>query len=262
MTDNSSFASLLELLDGLEQQQLCVEYQGIFDVETGATRGAEALVRWAHPERGLVPPGDFLGLAIRGGLGQAITDFVLDEAVSQCARWRLQGHDIAVSVNVSAAAFAGPDLPRTVAKCLDHHGVPPDRLTVEITEHACSIENRALREAFTSLARMGVRLSLDDFGMGESSLSRLQQLHFDEVKIDRSFVAHVCSEPTDRNIVTFTTRLAHSLGMKVVAEGVETPEVLQELHDLGPDHAQGFHLHRPSGVDSFPLFGCRVNAAR
>ena len=102
---------------------------------------------------------------------------------------------------------------------------------------------------------MGVRLSLDDFGMGESSLSRLQQLHFDEVKIDRSFVSHVCNEPTDRNIVAFTTRLAHSLGMKVVAEGVETAQVLSALAELGPDLAQGFHLHRPSSPSQFPTLG-------
>jgi EAL domain-containing protein (putative c-di-GMP-specific phosphodiesterase class I) len=253
VTDNSSFASLLELLEALEQDQLCVHYQGIFDIATGVTKGAEALVRWEHPERGLVPPNDFLGIALRGRLGPAITSFVLDEAVGQCARWRLQGRDIGVSVNVSAAAFAGSDLATEVTTVLERHGVPPDRLTVEITEHACTIANRELRDTFTALARMGVRLSLDDFGMGESSLARLQQLHFDELKIDRSFVSHVCSQPTDRNIVTFTTKLAHSLGMKVVAEGVETAEVLAELALLGPDHAQGYHLHRPARPEQFPL---------
>ena len=139
-----------------------------------------------------------------------------------------------------------------VATVLDTHQIPPDRLTVEITEHACSVENGHLRSSFTALARMGVRLSLDDFGMGDSSLSRLQQLHFDEVKIDRSFVSHVCHRPTDRNIVEFTTRLAHSLGMKVVAEGVESAEVLRTLVDLGTDLAQGFHLHRPSLPTEFP----------
>ena len=256
VTDNTaSLASLVELLHGVEQRELFVDYQAVFDIGTGAVSGAEALIRWDHPERGILPPSEFLAMAMRGGLGGLITDVVLEEAVAQCAEWRLGGHDIPISVNVSAAAFAGSDLPGTVDKVLHTYGVPPNRLTVEITEHACAFENTELRDTFTALARMGVRLSLDDFGMGQSSLSRLQQLHFDEVKIDRSFVANVCSEPTDRNIVLFTTRLAHSLGMKVVAEGVETAEVLSALTELGPDLAQGFHLHRPSRPSEFPSPG-------
>src|SRR5205085_2520503 len=108
---------------------------------------------------------------------------------AQCAEWRVRGYDVPVAVNVSAAAFAGSDLPGTVGAVLAKYGLPPDRLTVEITEHACTFENTELRDTFTALARMGVRLSLDDFGMGDSSLSRLQQLQFNEVKIDRSFVS-------------------------------------------------------------------------
>jgi len=252
LENTTSLASLVELLHAVEQRELFLDYQAVVDVETGAVRGAEALIRWDHPERGLLPPTDFLGMAMRGGLGGRITDFVLDEAVAQVAEWRLMGRDIPVSVNVSAAAFAGTDLPAAVESVLTKYDVPPGRLTVEITEHACSFENGELRETFTALARMGVRLSLDDFGMGESSLSRLQQLQFDEVKIDRSFVANVCSEPTDRSIVTFITTLAHSLGMKVVAEGVETAEVLAVLRELGPDYVQGYFLHRPSRPIGFP----------
>lgn len=256
VTDNTaSMASLVELLQGVEQRELFLEYQAVFDIGTGAVRGAEALIRWDHPDRGVLPPSEFLALAMRGGLGGLITDLVLEEVVAQCAEWRIRGYDVPVAVNVSAAAFAGTDLPGTVDKVLSKYDVPSDRLTVEITEHACTFENAELRDTFTALARMGVRLSLDDFGMGESSLSRLQQLHFDEVKIDRSFVAHVCNEPTDRNIVLFTTRLAHSLGMKVVAEGVETADVLSALTELGPDLAQGFHLHRPSSPSEFPTLG-------
>ncbi|MEY2433827.1 MAG: hypothetical protein QOC92_3552 [Acidimicrobiaceae bacterium] len=247
MTESgSSLGSVVELLQGVEQGELFVEYQALFDVETGSLQGAEALIRWEHPEHGVLPPAKFLTSAMRGGLGGLITDLVLEEAIGQCAAWRIQGSDIPVSVNVSAAAFASDDLPAVVAKTLDKYDVPPNRLTVEITEHACSYENTELRDTFTALSRMGVRLSLDDFGMGESSLSRLQQLHFDEVKIDRSFVSNVCSQPTDRNIVEFTSSLAHSLGMKVVAEGIETADVLDALRSLGPDLAQGFHLHRPS----------------
>ncbi|MEY2460245.1 MAG: diguanylate cyclase [Acidimicrobiaceae bacterium] len=262
VTDNSaSLASLVELLQGVEQRELFLEYQAVFDIGTGAVCGAEALIRWDHPGRGVLPPSEFLAMATRGGLGGLITDVVLEEAVAQCAEWRVRGFDIPVSVNVSAAEFAGADLPGTIDRVLALYDVPHDRLTVEITEHACTFENTELRETFTALARMGVRLSLDDFGMGESSLSRLQQLHFDEVKIDRSFVSHVCNEPTDRNIVVFTTRLAHSLGMKVVAEGVETAEVLSVLTELGPDLAQGYHLHRPSSPSEFPTLGAAERLA-
>ncbi|MEY2449689.1 MAG: diguanylate cyclase [Acidimicrobiaceae bacterium] len=261
MDNGASLASLVELLHGIEQRELFVDYQAVFDIGTGAVRGAEALVRWDHPTRGALPPGEFLAMAMRGGLGGLITDLVLEEAVAQCAEWRVRGYDVPVSVNVSAAAFAGTDLPATVASVLRRYDVPADRLTVEITEHACTFENTELRDTFTALARMGVRLSLDDFGMGESSLSRLQQLQFDEVKIDRSFVSHVCNEPTDRNIVVFTTRLAHSLGMKVVAEGVETAEVLGALNELGPDLAQGYHLHRPSSPSEFPTLGASEQLA-
>jgi EAL domain-containing protein (putative c-di-GMP-specific phosphodiesterase class I) len=252
VTDNPSIGSLVELLHGLEERQLFVDYQAVLDLHTGAVRGAEALVRWDHPERGVVGPGGFLSLAMKGGLGGLLTEFVLDEAIGQCAAWRIQGYDVPVSVNVSAADFAGDDLPATVANALGKHGVPADRLTVEITEHACTVANGELRDTFAVLARMGVRLSLDDFGMGESSLSRLQQLQFDEVKIDRSFVSNICDEPTDRYIVEFTSRLAHSLGMQVVAEGVETAAVLDALCELGPDWAQGFHLHQPTLPINFP----------
>jgi EAL domain-containing protein (putative c-di-GMP-specific phosphodiesterase class I) len=262
VTDNgASLGSLVELLHGLEQDQLFVEYQALCDARDGSVRAAEALIRWDHPHRGVVAPSDFLPIAMRGGLGALITEFVLNEAASQCARWRMQGFDIPVAVNVSAAAFAGDDLPSAVASVITIHGIPADRLTVEITEHACAVENVELRDTVTSLARMGVRLSLDDFGMGDSSLSRLQQLQFDEVKIDRSFVSHVCSQPTDRNIVEFTTRLAHSLGMKVVAEGVETADVLDVLVDLGVDLVQGFHLHRPSAPDDLPVLTVRPSSS-
>jgi EAL domain-containing protein (putative c-di-GMP-specific phosphodiesterase class I) len=250
VADTSSLGSLIALLDALERGQLFVEYQAVFATSNGQLRGAEALLRWDRGALGVVGPADFLPMAMRGGLGGQITAFVLDRAAAQCAAWRIVGQDIPVSVNVSPATVSSEDVPAMVDAALSRHGLPADRLTVEVTEQACGIDPTGLRDTFTSLARMGVRLSLDDFGMGESSLSRLQQLHFDEVKIDRSFVRGVCSEPTDRSIVTFASRLAQSLGMKVVAEGVETSEVLAELRMLGPDLVQGYHLHRPSPPDA------------
>lgn len=252
MRDNSSVGSIVELWSAVESGELFVEYQAVFDVVTGSVRGAEALVRWNHPDKGVVLPSAFLAYALRDGVGRALTEFVLNSAAGQCAAWRIQGYDVPVSVNVSAAALLSHDLPTLVETVLDRHGIPADRLTLEITEHACEVQNAHLRSTVTTLARMGARLSLDDFGMGDSSLSRLQQLHFDEVKIDRSFVSHVTTEPTDRNIVEFAVRLAHSLGMRVVAEGVENNEVLAAVAELGSDLVQGFLLHRPCHPDAFP----------
>lgn len=252
MRDNPSVGSIVELWSALDNGELFVDYQAVFDVVTGSVRGAEALVRWNHPDLGVVLPSAFLTYALRDGVGRALTEFVLDSAAGQCAEWRLQGYDIPVSVNVSAAAMLSHDLLSLVDAVLDRHGLPADRLTLEITEHACEVQNSQLRSTVTTLARMGVRLSLDDFGTGDSSLSRLQQLHFDEVKIDRSFVANVTTQPTDRNIVEFAIRLAHSLGMRVVTEGVETGEALAAVSELGTDLVQGFLLHRPCPPALFP----------
>lgn len=252
MSDSPSIGSIVELWHALERGELFVEYQAVFDAETGTVRGAEALIRWDHPEHGIVPPSAFLAFALRDGLGGALTEYVLHTAASQCAAWRIQGFDIPVSVNISASALLADDLPALVGTVIDRHGIPADRLTIEITEHACEVQNAQLRANVSALARMGVRLSLDDFGTGDSSLSRLQQLHFDEVKIDRSFVEDITNEPTDRNIVEFAIRLAHSLGMKVVAEGVEGEAVLAAVTELGCDLVQGFFLHRPSHPDQLP----------
>jgi EAL domain-containing protein (putative c-di-GMP-specific phosphodiesterase class I) len=137
------------------------------------------------------------------------------------------------------------------------YDVPADHLTIEVTEQACSIDPSAVRDTFTTLARMGVRLSLDDFGLGDSSLSRLQQLHFDELKIDRSFVTDALTEPTDRNIIEFATQLAHSLGIQVVAEGVESAEVLALLTELDVDFAQGYHMQRPAAPEAIAALFAR-----
>lgn len=239
----------MDLLQGIDERRLLLHYQGIFDVATGELQGAEALVRWNHPLLGILPPGEFLPNDMSGGLGWALTNFVLEEAIRQCSEWRSQGHDIGVSVNISPGRLADEILPDHIGRVLAHQGLPADALTVEITEHRCNIDPAGIKTALVALARLGVQLSLDDFGTGDSSLSRLRHLHFDEIKIDREFVTDLSTDPTDRYITRFVTDLAHNLGSRVVAEGVETTASRDTLDEMGVDLVQGFLLHRPAPAD-------------
>ena len=242
--------SAVALLEAIESRQLELHYQALHALPSTEVVGFEALVRWAHPTRGLLAPGAFLPGDMDGGLGWTLTNFVLEEAIRECAGWQRRGVAAGVSVNISPGRLADEVLPDYLVGLLAHHGVEARWLTVEITEARCSVDPDGVRRALTALSRLGVRVSLDDFGTGDSTLARLKDLSFDEVKIDRCFVAGVADDPTDRNIVEFATKLAHSLGMKVVAEGVETAACLRVLAKLGVDIAQGFHLHRPEPVST------------
>jgi len=239
-----------ELLTGLARRELFLDYQATFDLETMQARGAEALLRWDHPERGVLRPGQFLTV-MASGLGSAlvregITRFVLDRAITQCATWRQAGLDIPVSVNVAPCSLIDDSVPTAIEQLLHREQVPAHRLTIEVTEQVGQLDARAARDALDGIASLDVRLSLDDFGTGDASLRRLQTLLFDEIKIDQSFVAGVCRRPVDRHIIEFTVGLATKLGMSVVAEGVETGMLLSVLNEIGPVLAQGYYLHRPS----------------
>ena len=244
----ASLTSSFELLHAIDRSQLFLEYQPLVDLATGQVDSLEALVRWAHPALGRVEPDQFLEVAENAALGGALTSFVLARALADCAAWQRIGLTASVAVNVSPAVLSGDLVPTTVAMLLDAHGLEPHQLTIEVTERRCPLDLASVRRTLVGLSRTGVQLSLDDFGVGDSSLSRLQQIQFDEIKIDRSFVAAIADDPTDRQIVRFTTELAHGLGMRIVAEGVEHVEVIAALSDLGVDLAQGYLLARP-----FPL---------
>lgn len=244
--------SPVDLLHEIEDARISVHYQGLFAAGSRALSGAEALVRWDHAEFGLLTPASFLPADMSGALGWTLTNFVLEEAVRQCAAWRRGGLELGVSVNISPGRLADDVLPNHIARMLVRENLPPSALTVEITEHRCSIDPDGIRRALVALARLGVRISVDDFGTGESSLARLRQLHFDEIKIDRQFVANAASDPTDRNIVRFATHLAHELGSKVVAEGVETEEAFAAVGAVGVDLVQGYLLHRPAPPSAVP----------
>ncbi|MEU9773650.1 bifunctional diguanylate cyclase/phosphodiesterase [Streptomyces sp. NPDC047968] len=206
----------------------------------GQVSGLEALVRWVHPERGRVPPDEFIAIAESSGLMPHLTEYVLETALAQAAAWRAQGLDVPVAVNVSPRDVHTPGFAGAVAARLARHGVPPAALQLEITEHVLLEEPQRAADTLAGLADHGVKMSLDDFGTGYSSLVHLRRLPVSELKIDRSFVARLARDAEDAEIVRCTVDLAHSLGLLVVAEGVEDDETWERLRDLRCDAVQGW----------------------
>jgi EAL domain-containing protein (putative c-di-GMP-specific phosphodiesterase class I) len=218
----------------------------------------EALVRFPHPTRGLIPPDDFIPLAERTGLIRPLTGYVLEEAIGQLARWNAAGRHLTMSVNISARDLADQTLPDHVRTLLALTGVSPDQVTIEITEGSVMADPDGSIELLHRLRRTGVQLSIDDFGTGYSSLAYLKRLPVDEVKIDKSFVTTLPRDTKDATIVSSTIDLGHRLGFRVVAEGVETAEALTFLEDAHCDVVQGYFLSRPvSSAAIEELLGAR-----
>jgi diguanylate cyclase (GGDEF)-like protein len=240
---------LAELRCALAGDELILHYQPKVSVSDGEVTGVEALVRWRHPERGLLAPGEFVPLAERTGAISDLTRWVLDTALAQCRAWRDAGIDLPVAINLAAANIVDVTLPDAVAAALERHGVPGDRLECEISEDTVMADPVRAMDVLGRLRELGLRLSLDDFGTGHSSLAYLKRLPLDEVKIDRSFVVGMTGDENDAVIVRSTIDLARNLGLDVVAEGVEDEETLRGLGDLHCDVAQGFHLSRPLPPD-------------
>jgi diguanylate cyclase (GGDEF)-like protein len=234
-----------ELRSAIGAGELVLHYQPKVDVGSQRVVGVEALLRWQHPVHGLLPPVEFVPLAERTGAIGDLTRWVLDTALAQARVWRDAGLDLTMAVNLAAANIADATLPDAVAALLERHGVPGDRLECEISEHTVMADPRRAMGILERLRALGVRLSLDDFGTGHSSLSYLKRLPLDEVKIDRSFVMGMTDDDNDAAIVRTTIDLARNLGLEVVAEGVETEAILRGLSDLSCDVAQGFYLSRP-----------------
>lgn len=206
----------------------------------GQVAGLEALVRWVHPERGKVPPDEFIAIAESSGLMPHLTEYVLETALGQVAKWQAQGLKVPVAVNVSPRDVHTPGFAGSVAARLARHGVPPGALQLEITEHVLLEDPQRAADTLAGLTGYGVKMSLDDFGTGYSSLVHLRRLPVSELKIDRSFVARLAVDTEDAEIVRCTVDLAHSLGLLVVAEGVEDDETWERLRDLGCDAVQGW----------------------
>jgi diguanylate cyclase (GGDEF)-like protein len=234
-----------ELRSAIGAGELVLHYQPKVDVGSQQVVGVEALLRWQHPVHGLLPPAEFVPLAERTGAIGDLTRWVLDAALAQCRAWRDAGLDLTMAVNLAAPNIADATLPDVVAGLLERHGVPGDRLECEISEHTVMADPRRAMAILERLRGLGVKLSLDDFGTGHSSLSYLKRLPLDEVKIDRSFVMGMTEDDNDAAIVRTTIDLARNLGLDVVAEGVETEAILRDLSDLSCDIAQGFFLSKP-----------------
>jgi diguanylate cyclase (GGDEF)-like protein/PAS domain S-box-containing protein len=236
-----------ELRAALERDELRVEYQPYFDLTTGKAVGAEALVRWQHPSRGLIPPGEFIPIAEHTGLVVPLGEWVLRRALTDLAVWRAEHDwalDLGVTVNVSARQVHGCGLCGTIASLLAETGVPATRLGLEITEGLLLDDSAATRQALVDLSATGARLLLDDFGTGYSSLSYLSRFPVDALKIDRAFV-HDLGSDAGEPIVAAIVGLAHALGIDVIAEGIETEEQAERLRAMGCARGQGFHLARP-----------------
>jgi len=234
-----------ELRDGLADDQLILHYQPKAEIATGTVRGVEALVRWAHPRRGLLMPTDFLPLADHSGLGRALTAFVLDRALDEIGERRRDGFDLSVAVNLGPADLLDLGLPSEVARLLEKRHFPASCLRLEVSEDVVMADPDRTLEVLAGLRAIGVATALDDFGAGHVSLGHLRQLGVDEIKIDRSFVMRLSHDARDAAIVHTTVDLGRRLGMLVVAEGVETVEAWDTLAGLNCDEAQGFFLGRP-----------------
>jgi diguanylate cyclase (GGDEF)-like protein len=234
----------------LQRDEFTLFFQPVVDMDEGRCVGAEALVRWQHPKRGLVQPAEFISLAEETGLIAELGTWVFQEAARQSARWQLD-HDepFLVSVNLSARQLALPDLPDQLAHAVEDTGASPDNLCLEITESVLMDDAESTIAAIERVRELGFRLSIDDFGTGYSSLGYLKRFPVDIVKIDRSFVDGLGADSGDTAIVSAVIGLAHALGMRAVAEGVENADQLQALVDLECDEAQGYFFAPPQPAD-------------
>jgi diguanylate cyclase (GGDEF)-like protein len=252
-----------ELRHALQQNQLELHYQPKVDIATNRVRSAEALIRWRHPTRGLVPPNAFIPIAEETGLIVPIGEWVMREACRQMRAWLDSGMSpIRVSVNLSAKQFRQGDLVTIVRSALDEARLEPGYLELELTESSVMLDPEKSIAVLRLLSKMGVHISIDDFGTGYSSLSYLRRFPLDKLKIDRSFVRELMSNPDDASIVKAIISLAHSLRLRVVAEGVETGEQLEFLRELGCDQYQGFYCSPAVPSDDFVDLLKRLRAER
>lgn len=248
--DDAEMHSLsAELRTAIDEDQLVLYLQPLIDIQADEVHGVEALVRWQHPRRGLVMPGDFIPRAERSGMMGDLSNWVLERALLYVSSLRSEGWMIGISVNLSARSLLDPEFPDLLAGLLATYDVPSHVLTVEITEDTLMSDQRRTMEIVTRVANLGVHISIDDFGTGYSQLTYLKRLPASEIKIDRSFVTDMLTSTTDTAIVHTTITLGHALGLRVVAEGIEQENQSDYLRGLGADIMQGYYFGRPMPID-------------
>ena len=248
----------LDLLGGLRtaiyENELFLEYQPKVDLLSGKVSGVEALVRWKHRERGIIPPDEFISLAENSGLINPLTHWVLNEAIRQNSLWYQQGYELSVAVNLSMFNLHDLSLPTYIHDLLVKYNLPSSSLVLEVTETAIMTHPDMVLKVLNSLKETGITISVDDFGTGYSSLSQLRKLPVSEMKIDRSFVMNMANEGEDQLIVTSIVNLGHNLGLRVVAEGVEDVESVVLLSHFGCDYVQGYYYSKPISAKEITWF--------
>ncbi len=231
--------------------ELVLHYQPQISILSGNVHGVEALIRWEHPQRGLLRPDQFLPTVEEIGMMGRLTDWVLRNALRQLRRWRQKGLDLHMAINLSAQNLRDSTLPETVSRLLTLYEIPPSRLCLELTETTVAVESERATQVLNQLSALGCRISIDDFGTGYSSLLHLKRFPFDELKIDRTFVAGLMTDPEDAAIVSSTIELARRLDMDVVVEGIEQEDTLEAIAQLGAQYAQGYLLSVPLTAVAF-----------
>jgi EAL domain-containing protein (putative c-di-GMP-specific phosphodiesterase class I) len=253
MRDNAVRAMRIEqeLQRGIEEGELRLYFQPSIELESGRVVGAEALVRWEHPQRGMIAPDRFLGVAEETGLIVPLGAWVMGEACRTLARWqsRPETAHLHLAVNLSARELGHPDVVGTVLGCVWESGADPHALTIEVTESTAMVDGDTGFRALRDLSGEGIKVALDDFGTGYSSLEQLRRMPVDIVKVDRSFVTGMAADQTDRELVAAVVGMGHALKLCVVAEGIETPEQAEALRELGCELGQGFLFSKPLPVE-------------
>jgi diguanylate cyclase (GGDEF)-like protein len=238
-----------DLRSALQSDEVYLQFQPKVSLPDGDVCGVEALVRWEHPELGALSPDEFIPGAEQAGTIVHLTRFVLANAVKHCRQWQDLGHSLSVSVNLSARDLQDEYLPYYILQILNEHEIPPERLTIEVTENMVMANIQHAISVLECLRDIGVRISMDDFGTGHSSLAQIKNMPLHELKIDKSFITNLMSDQQNSAIVRTTIELAHNMGLIVVAEGIEDEDTLRQLSDLGCEQAQGFFMSKPISSD-------------
>lgn len=239
-----------DLARALRAGEIVPYYQPVIDLATGAVAGVEALARWHHPDRGLIAPKDFIALSEQSGLITRLTEVMMTRALVDLAALEAAGHPLRVAINLSARGVDRPDLPDAVEARTRVVGIDPDRVTFEITETQLTANPLAFLEVVSRFRLKGFRLSIDDFGTGQSTLEQLRRLPFTELKVDSTFMRGALGDPLSKAILESCVDVARRLELHVVAEGIETEDCLTLARDLGCDQGQGYHISHPLPVDA------------